>query len=106
MTTEEKLQIVQTLIGADTEASDALLAVYLDDAKDAILQRRYPFSRPDGVDVPAAYERIQCRLAARYFLRRGAEGEISHNEDGVNRTYASVNDDDLLSEVIQIARML
>lgn len=106
MTTEEKITRVQTLVGADEEATDALIAVYLDDAKSAILNRRYPFGIPDTADdVPAMYESLQCRLAARYFLRRGAEGEISHNEDGVNRTYGSVNDEDLLMSVIQIAKV-
>ena len=106
MTTEEKITRVQTLVGADEEATDALIAVYLDDAKSAILNRRYPFGIPEGTDdVPAMYESLECRLAARYFLRRGAEGEISHNEDGVNRTYGSVNDEDLLMSVIQIAKV-
>lgn len=106
MTTEEKVIRVQTLIGADETATSALVGVYLDEAKSAILNRRYPFGIPYGVtDVPSEYESLQCRLAQRYFLRRGAEGEQIHNEDGVNRRYASVNDEDLLCEVIQIAKV-
>ena len=106
MTTEEKITRVQTLIGADTTATDELLAVYLDDAKAAILNRRYPFGIPPYVDdVPKEYESTQCKLAQRYFLRRGDEGEQIHNEDGVRRHYASVNDEDLLMEIIQIAKV-
>lgn len=106
MTTEEKITRVQTLIGADATATDALIGVYLDEAKNAILNRRYPFGIPYGVDdVPQMYEGLQCKLAMRYFLRRGAEGEQAHNEDGVNRTYGSVNDEDLLMEVIQVAKV-
>ncbi len=105
MTTEEKVIRVQTLIGAD-ESADALIGVYLDEAKNAILNRRYPFGIPYGVtDVPEMYDSLQCRLATRYYLRRGAEGEQAHNEDGVNRTYGSVNDEDLLMEVIQVAKV-
>lgn len=107
MTTEEKIIRVQTLLGNDEEATDALISVYLDDAKNAIFNRRYPFGRPAWAsDVPCQYEPLQCRLAARYFLRRGAEGEQIHNEDGVHRHYESVNDSDLLDEVIQIAKVL
>lgn len=106
MTTEEKITRVQTLIGADTTATDALIGVYLDEAKSAILNRRYPFGIPYGVaDVPPMYESLQCRLATRYILKMGAEGEQIHNEDGVHRHYGSVNDEDLLMEVIQIAKV-
>ena len=106
MTTEEKIIRVQTLLGADEEATDALIGVYLDEAKSAILNRRYPFGVPYGViDVPEMYESLQCRLATRYFLKRGAEGEQIHNEDGVHRHYGSVQDEDLLMEIIQIAKV-
>ena len=106
MTTEEKVIRVQTLIGADETATEALVGVYLDEAKSAILNRRYPFGIPPYVnEVPAEYESLQCRLAVRYFLRRGAEGEQIHNEDGVHRHYGSVNDEDLLMEVMQIAKV-
>ena len=54
--------------------------------------------------MPAEYEMLQCELAARYFFRRGGEGEITHSENGISRGYGSVNDEDLLMEVIQVAR--
>lgn len=106
MTNEEKVILTQTLIGADENASDALVSVYLEQAKEAILNRRYPFGVPDGTEVPKQYELAQCRLAARYYLRRGAEGEILHNEDGVHRHYGSVNDEDILMEIIQVAKVV
>ena len=105
MTTADKINRVKLLIG-ESDVSDELLSVYLEDAKDAILNRRYPFGVPFGADVPDMYESLQCRLATRYYLRRGAEGEILHNEDGVHRHYGSVNDEDLLMSVIQIAKVL
>lgn len=101
----DKINKVRIYVGSDAQASDAMIAAYLDDAADAILLRRYPFGVPDGTVLPREYERLQCRLAARYILRRGAEGEDGHNEDGVNRSYGSVNDEDLLAEVIQIAKV-
>ena len=106
MTDAEKITMVQTLVGNDEDATDALISVYLDLAKNAILNRRYPFGVPDYAEVPKEYESVQVRLAQRYFLRRGAEGEQIHNEDGVHRHYASVQDEDLLMEVIQIAKVL
>ena len=106
MTQAEKVTLVQTLIGADEDATDDVVSVYLDLAKGAILNRRYPFGIPDYAEVPKEYEMLQCRLAERYFLKRGAEGEQVHLEDGVHRHYGSVNDEDLLMEVVQVAKVM
>ena len=108
MTDAEKITMFRVLTDENdvTEVPDTVVAVYLDLASDAIKSRRYPFGVPtvDGVPVDATlgYEKLQVRLASRYWQRRGAEGETAHNESGVNRTYGSVNDEDLLSEVIQV----
>lgn len=104
MTEAEKIETVQALVGFDEMATSQLVGVYLADAKDAILRRRYPFGVPESYDI-SQYDYLQCKLAMRYFLRRGAEGEIAHNENGVNRTYGTVNDEDLLREVLQIAKV-
>ncbi len=100
----QAVTIVQTLVENDPAATDALVSVLLEDAQSAILRRLYPFGIPESVTaVPSIYEMLQCKLAARYFLRRGAEGEYIHDENGINRHYASVNDEDLLSEVTSYA---
>ena len=104
MTLAEKIAMVQTLVN-DSEATDALVTVYLKDAESSIFLRLYPFGIPGGAEVPSQYEVLQCKLAARYYLRRGAEGEIAHNENGINRTYGSVDDSDLLGEIIQVAKV-
>lgn len=105
MTDSEKITMTQTLIG-DDEATDALVSVYLEDAKSAILRRRYPFGLPVDADIEPIYEMLQVKLAARYFFRRGGEGEINHSENGISRTYGSVNDEDLLSEVTSYAKVI
>lgn len=101
----QKIETVQTLVDNDPAATDALVSVYLEDAASAILQRRYPFGVPAVYDI-SQYDMLQCKLAARYFLRRGAEGEIMHNENGVNRTYGSASEEDILREVMQIAKVM
>ena len=105
MTTAEKITMAQTLIG-DTAATADLVSVYLEDAASAILRRRYPFGMPDGAIVEPIYDMLQVKLAVRYFLRRGGEGEIRHSENGIDRTYGSVNDEDLLSEVTSFAKVI
>ena len=106
MSDTEKIKIVQTLVSNDPEATDAVVSVYLKDAEAAILRRLYPWGLPDVATVPSEYEMLQCKLAMRYFLKRGAEGEYIHDENGTNRHYGSVNDEDLLQEVVPYAKVI
>lgn len=107
MTTAEKITNVKLRVGNVKEATDALIAVYLDDAKSAILRQRYPFGIPETVtDVPSKYEDIQCRLAERYFLRQGIGGQNVSIENGIHKHYESVDDEDLLKRVIQVAKLI
>lgn len=104
MTNEEKIFITKALCENDEEATDAVLFVLLAQAEAAILRRRYPFGIPENASVPKDYEMLQCELASRYFFRRGGQGENHHHENGIIRVYGSVNDEDLLMEVIQVAK--
>ena len=106
MSDTEKITIVQTLVSNDPEATDAVVSVYLKDAEAAILRRLYPWGLPDDATVPSEYEMLQCKLAMRYFLKRGAEGEYINDENGTNRHYGSVNDEDLLQEVVPYAKVI
>lgn len=106
MTTAEKIAYVQALAD-DPEATDALVTAYLTKAKAAIFARMYPTgNRPETVtDVPERYEVQQCDLALRYFMRRGGDAELSHGENGIQRRYGSVNDEDILMEIMQVVRL-
>ena len=103
MTEQEKITMVRTLADETdaTKMPDTVIAVYLEKSKAAIGRRQYPFGLPEGFEIEGRYEVLQCELAARYINRRGGEGEIKHDESGVNRTYANANDEDLLCEVMQ-----
>lgn len=101
MTEEQKIARVKALVGD----SNADVAAYLTSAQSAILNRLYPYDSTH-TEVPAQYEDLQCKLAARYYFRAGGEGEIMHSENGINRTYSSVNDEDLLMEVMPYARFV
>lgn len=105
MNTNEKIANVQDRVNHDKHATDALIAIYLNDAKDAIAKQRYPFGAPAGWDVPERYEVIQCKLAARYFLRQSIEGQTVSVENGIHKHYESPDDEDILKQVIQIARL-
>lgn len=106
MTEAQKITLAKAFIGDDANATDDLISAYLLDAESAILRRRYPFGYPDTANVEDRYALLQVKLAVRYFLRRGGEGEISHNENGVDRRYGTVNDEDLLMEVTPFAKLI
>lgn len=102
MTTAERVANVQAKLNDDL-ATDAVVTDLLEDAQEAIFLRMYPFGVPDTVtDVPARYQRLQCKLAVRYFSRIGADGETVHLENGIHHHYGSANDEDLLQEVMQV----
>lgn len=71
----------------DSSVSDDLLLTYLEDAKDIILNKRYPFGYPDGTEIEAKYETVQVAVAMELYSKLGAEGETAHSENGISRTY-------------------
>ena len=106
MTNSEKIAMVKALIGDDPTATDDLIAVYLRLASNKMLERLYPYDSGKGEsDIPERYDTIQCELSTRLFLRRGGEGEINHEENGVNRNWSSVDDEDILSRLTPFAKV-
>lgn len=74
----------------DDPRFDGLVPAYVALAKDAVLNRLYPF-REDATwdDVPAKHHPRTCEIAVYLVNRRGAEGESAHSESGVSRSYES-----------------
>ena len=88
-------------------ASETLIALYLDMAAQKMLTRLYPFDpTKTALDIPSIYDMTQVELATRLYARAGAEGEISHNENGVNRSYKTVDDEDILSRLVPYCKVL
>lgn len=106
MTDAEKKTMVKTLCENDPDATDTAVAVYLNLALNTMLERLFPYDSNKGAtDVPERYDTLQCELAARYFLRRGGQGEINHEENGVNRQYGTVDDEDILKRLTPFAKV-
>lgn len=106
MTTSEKVAFTQQLLNNNPKATDALVGGFLTKAQSVILRRYDPLKVVNAIEVPEEYEVLQCELSARYFLRMGGEPEMLHNENGVNRSYYSTNDEELLREIIPYAKVL
>ena len=106
MTDAEKVAMVQTLVENDASATEAVVKVYLNLAGRKMLERLFPYDTSKGEsDIPERYDVLQCELAARLFLRRGSESESSHEENGVNRTYGSVADSDILNRLTPFVKV-
>ena len=86
MTDAEKLTMLKIMISPDTDTDDVLTAM-LSLSQSLILNKMYPFGYEDGTTVPAMYEHVQLELAVELYTRRGAEGQASHTENGITRTW-------------------
>ena len=76
---------------------DTLLLNFLDSAKYEIMARRYPYGDfPKELDI--RYADLQLRIAVVMYNKQGAEGQKSHSENGVSRSYEDYGY--LLSEVV------
>lgn len=84
-----KIIVVRSMTDDDNESlNDICLNAYLEIAKQKILNRLYLKRSGDEV-LPAEYELLQCEIAAYLINKRGAEGETSHTENGISRSYES-----------------
>ena len=96
-----KIDMLRRMID-DCDEDENTLSVYLKIAGDAILNQMYPF-RTDytGLEVPDRYVSVQLKISSYLLLKRGAEGQIQHIENGVHRNYGSADiPKDMLKDVV------
>ena len=82
-----KIEMLSSMVD---ETNTQLLNVYLTIAKNKILNRAYPYD-DTKTEVPSKYDVLQCEIAAYLYNKRGAEGQTSHDENGIKRTYESAD---------------
>ena len=102
MSDTEKLIMLRVMVGENdsSEWTDDVLLTYLTIAGRKIINRAYPF-REDIDIVPKRYGILQCEIACYLLNKRGAEGETSHSENGISRTYGSADvPESMLSDVV------
>ena len=107
MTKAEKLTMLQEICG-DSDATSAMLSIYLDLAADIVVHRAYPFLTSYILaEVPDRYATLQVQIANELYLHRGAEGEKDHTENGVKRTYETGTvSDSLLKKIVPFTRVI
>lgn len=109
MTDIEKLALCRVMVEQPATAdgwSDDVLNAYLTIAGKKIIERRYPYD--DTItEVPNRYCVLQCEIATYLLNKRGADGEISHSENGISRTYENANvPESMLRDVIPICGVI
>ena len=109
MTDIEKLALCRVMVEQPATAngwSDDVLNTYLTIAGRKIINRAYPYD--DTVtEVPRRYGVLQCEIATYLLNKRGAEGEVSHSENGISRTYENADvPDSMLSDVFPMCGVI
>lgn len=85
-----KLEQLKCLLGISGAEEDMLLSTLLVLAAQKILDRAYPYD-PEVAEVPQRYAGKQLEIAVYLYNKRGAEGQTSHDENGIRRTYESAD---------------
>lgn len=84
MNDQEKLNMLKNMVG--TSDPDDVLSTYLTLAGKKIIAKAYPFDSSVS-EVPKQYETLQVEIAAYMLNKRGAEGQVTHTENGIQRQY-------------------
>lgn len=88
MTEETKIAIVKSMT---EETDDAVISAFLEMASDAIYNYVDVDGTHDREQILAKYGGVQARIVAMWLNKRGADGELSHSENGITRTYESAD---------------
>ena len=99
MTEAEKIAMVKAMSG---ETDEDTVSAYLYLAGQKICRAAYPYDASVTI-VPAQYDHVQVEAAVYLLNKRGSEGQVGHNENGVNRTYESADlPYDLIGQVVPV----
>ena len=85
MTTEEQMTLLQSMTD---ETDESILSAALKYAGSAVLNQAYPYGT-DLTDVPEKYRGNQLDIAAYLLNKRGADGQLIMNENGIYRSFES-----------------
>ena len=101
----EQIEFLKTITDED---DDDILQAYLDNAEEIILNKLHPYMDDETeYTLPKKYKNLQCRIAAYFCNKSGADGQLSHVENGVSRHYgASDVPSDMLNEITPFAKVL
>lgn len=90
MAVEEKHRVLVGL-ESDDDTQDNLLQLFLNQAEKKVLKARYPYGATDSQKAKALtdYSDNVESIFVYLYNKQGVEGQTSHNENGINRSYES-----------------
>lgn len=107
MTTEEMAVLVGQMSG---ETNDGIVSAFINISGQAIVNRAFPFATEkelETIAVPIRYQMLQCEIAVFLLNKRGAEGQTSHSENGIGRTYENGDiPDSMLKQVVPFCKVI
>ena len=89
MSIDEKLEMLQTILGirsADKSANERI-EVYLTAAEKEIIEWRFSLSGNKPSTLPEEFDMTHVWAVINGFAQAGAEGQSTHSENGVARTF-------------------
>lgn len=102
MTDSEKIAMLKVM---QEEQDDDVLSTYLYLAGQKIILRAFG-DATSCQNVPAQYDSVQLEIAVYMLNKRGAEGQTSHGENGISRTWGGADvPEELLASITPYARV-
>ena len=98
----EILADIMTYLGDEvTESDKSVLLILVNRAIRKVCMKRYPFGCSDDEKM---YRDTIFEAAVYYWAKQGADGESSHSENSISRTYNS--EDDIFFDVIPMVKVM
>ena len=99
----EKKEMVKAMT---EETNDSTVSAYLGIAGNKICRKAYPFD-PSIMEVPEQYSHLQVEIATYLLNKRGGEGELSHSENGISRSYENGDvPESMMRQIVPMAGVL
>ena len=108
MTQAEKLEFLKAIGGSDVaDDSDDTLNAYIQMADDYLVRYIDPFSTQDPSILLGSLGIDSCKVALYWLNKRGAEGQLSHNENSISRSYENADiAKSMLRHLVQYGRVM
>ena len=95
----EQLGKLKLKLSIGDEGQDVLLNLYLDDAKDTILGLTHL------KELPQSLLSTQIELAIIYYSKEGIEGQTSHSEGGIARSFEEGIPENIMKKIRAVRRL-
>lgn len=104
-----KLEDLKIYLKITDDSEDDLLSLFLSQAENKVLNKRYPYGYTDEEKAKALdkYSDIVLDIAVFLYNKQGAEGQTAHSENGIGRSYENAGiPDSFVQDIIPVAKLM